>query len=268
MRIAGKTDKGYKRPDNQDRYIAGTLACGVYFGFVFDGMGGANGGSVASGRLCRTLEECLFRQNDNKAIDPEKTVLDAVDTACARIYHQSQSDAKLHGMGTTISGVTIQDDQCITYNAGDSRVYILRGGILTQITEDHSVVQQLYRQGAITLDEMNTHPQKNLITRAVGVRSTVETDVSEIKLQPGDRLLCASDGLTNFVTRQDMATLLGSSDFELLADKVYCYQSNEESDDADKDYNCPVILCLTFLVCLNFKIVTFFYKLGVLFKDD
>ncbi|MBE6866636.1 MAG: serine/threonine-protein phosphatase, partial [Ruminococcaceae bacterium] len=74
MRIVGKTDKGYRRPDNQDRYIAGALANGVCFGFVTDGMGGANGGSVASGTLCRIMEECLFQQNDNMAMDVEKTV--------------------------------------------------------------------------------------------------------------------------------------------------------------------------------------------------
>ena len=78
MRIVGKTDKGYRRPDNQDRYIAGALANGVCFGFVADGMGGANGGSVASGTLCRIMEECLFQQNDNMAMDVEKTVLDAI----------------------------------------------------------------------------------------------------------------------------------------------------------------------------------------------
>ena len=213
MRIAGKTDKGLKRSENQDKYIAGALACGVSFGFVFDGMGGANGGSVASGMLCKIMEECLFRQNDNKAIDREKTVLDAIDTACGRIYHKSRNDTALRGMGTTVSGVTVKGNICTTYNAGDSRVYVLRQGVLTQITEDHSVVQQLYRQGAITVDEMATHPQKNLITRAVGVRPEVETDVTEIHLQPGDRLLCASDGLTNFVSHTDIAEMLGDENF-------------------------------------------------------
>ena len=220
MRIAGKTDKGFRRTENQDRYIAGALANGVCFGFVCDGMGGANGGSVASGRLCRTLEECLFIHNDNNAMDPEKTVLDAIDSACSSIYHQSKNNRRLRGMGTTVSGVTVQGGKCIAYNAGDSRVYILRRGILTQITEDHSVVQQLYRQGAITMDEMSAHPQKNLITRAVGVRAEVETDVSEAELAEGDRILCASDGLTNFVSHADMAKLLGSDDFYNIPAKL------------------------------------------------
>lgn len=213
MRIVGKTDIGNRRTENQDRYLAGTLANGVCFGFVCDGMGGANGGSVASSSLCRMLEECLFRQNDNMAIDPEKLVLDAIDCAGAQIYHDAKSQTHLKGMGTTISGVTVQGDVCTVYNVGDSRVYLLRAGILTQITEDHSVVQQLYKQGAITEEEMAGHPQKNLITRAVGVMSNVETDVSEINLQKGDKLLCASDGLTNFVLKEDIVRIMENNDF-------------------------------------------------------
>ncbi len=220
MRIAGKTDKGYKRPDNQDRYIAGTLANGVCFGFVCDGMGGAKGGSVASGRLCKTLEECLFIHNDNRAMDPEKVVMEAIDSACLSIFHRSQKDEALRGMGTTVSGVTVKDGVCITYNAGDSRVYILRGGVLTQITEDHSVVAQLYRQGAITEDEMSRHPQKNLITRAVGVRGTVETDLSELDLEKGDVILCCSDGLTNAVSKEEIVEILSDDDFFAIPDKL------------------------------------------------
>ena len=220
MRIVGKTDKGYKRPDNQDRYVAGALANGTVFGFVADGMGGANGGSVASSRLCRMMEECLFQQNDNMAMDAEKTVLDAIDSACSEIYHLSKTESGLKGMGTTISGVTVQGDMCTIYNVGDSRVYVLRDGVLNLVTEDHSVVQQLYRQGAITEEEMSTHPQKNLITRAVGVRPDVDTDVSEIKLMAGDRILCASDGLTNFVLSPELAEILSDDDFYKIPQKL------------------------------------------------
>lgn len=220
MRIVGKSDKGYKRPDNQDRYLAGTLSNGVCFGFVRDGMGGANGGSVASSYLCKTIEEHLFAENNNTAINPEDTVLGAIDDACKEIYLMAKKDEKLKGMGTTVSGVTVQDNLCTFYNVGDSRVYILRGGVLTLITEDHSVVQQLYRQGAITEEEMATHPQKNLITRAVGVRDEVETDVGEVVLQKGDRVICASDGLTNFVPLKELEILVGDDNFYDIPSKL------------------------------------------------
>ena len=220
MKIVGRTDKGDKRPENQDRYIGGTLANGTSFGFVCDGMGGANGGSVASGYLSKVIEEYLYRQNDNRAMDAEKVTLDAIDTACSLIYQKSLSDENLKGMGTTVSGVTVQGDNCIVYNVGDSRTYILRQGVLTQITLDHSVVQQLYIKGAITEEDMQNHPQKNLITRSVGVKKDVETDVTELKLQPGDRLLCASDGLTNFVSKEELLQILSTSDIYNVAEKL------------------------------------------------
>ncbi len=220
MRIVGKSDKGYKRPDNQDRYLAGTLANGVCFGFVRDGMGGANGGSVASEYLCKTIEEHLFAGNNNTAMNPEETILGAIDDACKEIYIMAKKDEKLKGMGTTISGVTVKDDICTVYNVGDSRVYVFRRGVLTLITEDHSIVQQLYRQGAITEEEMAVHPQKNLITRAVGVHDEVDIDISEVVLQKGDRVLCTSDGLTNFVSLNELEILVGDNNFYDIPSKL------------------------------------------------
>lgn len=232
MRIVARTDLGFKRRENEDRYVRGLLANGVGFAFVRDGMGGANGGSVASSKLCKTIEECMFIENDNTSMDREKTVLSAVDTACSDIYYQGQRDEKLSGMGTTLTGVTIKDDECLVYNIGDSRVYIYRAGALVQITEDHSLVQQLYKQGAITREEMAVSPQKHLITRAVGVRPQVETDISEIKLKAGDRLLCASDGLIDFVSKDDIAGIMADVDFYGIADNLIKKAlSNNASDN-------------------------------------
>ncbi|MEG1862658.1 MAG: protein phosphatase 2C domain-containing protein, partial [Oscillospiraceae bacterium] len=125
MKIAGTTDMGFKRSDNQDRYMAGELSNGCAFAFVCDGMGGANGGSVASEKLAKYLEECLFMQNNNISMDEEKTVMDAIDEANRAIFVQAENDAELKGMGTTISGLTIKNGLCKVYNAGDSRVYVL-----------------------------------------------------------------------------------------------------------------------------------------------
>ena len=232
MKIVGKTDKGFKRSDNQDRFVAGTLENGISFGFVCDGMGGANGGSVASGMLCKTLEEMLFLQGENKAMNAEEAVLDAVSVACAQIYTKAENDTSLSGMGTTLSGVSVYDDTCNVYNVGDSRVYIMREGVLTQITEDHSVVRQLFRQGAISEEEMAAHPQKNLITRAVGVRKEVEVDVSEIRLKKGDRLLCASDGLTNFVPKREIESMMMQRDLYAVPDMlIKAALKNDASDN-------------------------------------
>ncbi len=220
MKISARTDKGYKRSENQDRYIAGKLANGVCFGFVCDGMGGAKGGSVAASMLTEILEGCLFSQSSNGAIDIEKVTVDAIDSACREIYSKACRDERLGGMGTTISGVTVKDGLATVYNVGDSRVYISRDGILTQITEDHSVVQELFNRGSITEEEMNNHPRKNLITRAVGVKHDVETDITEVALKKGDRLLCASDGLTNFISKEDLSRIMSCRDIYSAAGEL------------------------------------------------
>ena len=160
-----------------------------------------------------------------------ETVLDAVSVACAQIYTKAENDKSLSGMGTTLSGVSICDDTCNVYNVGDSRVYILRAGVLTQITEDHSVVRQLFRQGAISEEEMASHPQKNLITRAVGVRKEVEVDVSEIRLKKGDRLLCASDGLTNFVPRREIEGMMMQQDLYAVPDMLIKAALKKDASD-------------------------------------
>ena len=122
MKIVGKTDKGFKRPDNQDRFVAGTLENGISFGFVCDGMGGANGGSVASGMLCKTLEEMLFLQGENKAMNAEEAVLDAVSVACAQIYTKAENDTSLkayRGAADLICHQLLFFSVKITHHAGE-----------------------------------------------------------------------------------------------------------------------------------------------------
>lgn len=220
MKIAAKTDIGFRRSENQDRYIAGRLQNGCAFAFVCDGMGGVSGGKIASEAIAQNLEEGLFLNNANTVMDAEKEVLQAIDRANKQIYYQGSKDETLKGMGSTVSGVTIMGTTCVVYNVGDSRVYILRKEVLTQITEDHSVVQELYRQGKITQQQLENHPQKNLITRAIGVNENIEVDVSEVELQPGDTILCASDGLTNFVQEIDIKKILSGEDVFSMPQKL------------------------------------------------
>lgn len=231
MRIVAKSDKSLFREDNQDRFLSGILSCGVGFAFVRDGMGGANGGGVASSTLCKDLEERLFLENDNRNMIPEKTVVDAVDSACSDIFYSAQKNKSLTGMGTTLSGVTIKGDICNAYNIGDSRVYVLRKGVLTQITEDHSVVRQLFRKGAITREEMATSPQRHLITRAVGVTQSVETDISEFHVKPDDKILCATDGLTNALTNREIIEILSDDDFYSIADNLIKKALEKDAND-------------------------------------
>lgn len=212
MKIAGKTDIGNRRLENQDRYIAGRLLNGVAFGFVCDGMGGVNGGAYAAQSLAKIVEENLFLHNEDVRFNEERAVLNAIEDANSRIYNMGISEPEYRGMGTTIAGVTIKKEECIIYHVGDSRVYIMRNRALTQLTTDHSVVQELLKQSKISPSEAESHPQKNLITRAVGVCEEVEVEVACVDILPGDIILCATDGLTNAVSSQELISILSMED--------------------------------------------------------
>ncbi|MEG0019518.1 MAG: Stp1/IreP family PP2C-type Ser/Thr phosphatase [Oscillospiraceae bacterium] len=208
MKISGITNIGNRRSENQDKYVAGRLLCGVAFGFVCDGMGGVNGGAIASDTLSKMLEDGLFLHNEEPNFNEERAVLGAIEDANSAIYSMGLSKPALKGMGTTVAGVTVKNRECIVYHAGDSRVYILRNGRLALVTQDHSVVQELVNQSKISQEEAQAHPQKNLITRAVGVQENVDIDVASVDVCEGDIILCATDGLTNFISTQQLTEIL------------------------------------------------------------
>ena len=220
MKISGSTNIGNRRSENQDKYVAGRLLNGICFGFVCDGMGGVKGGEVASGILAKYIEDALFVHNESPSFNHEKTVMSAIEDANSAIYNMGNKKSEYHGMGTTVAGVVIDKNQCTVYHAGDSRVYIVRDGMLALITKDHSVVQELVDTHQITADQALNHPQRNLITRAVGVADDVEIDVAELEVVPGDIILCATDGLTNYVTPADIVQVLTTDNIFAMPEKL------------------------------------------------
>ena len=220
MIIAGAPHIGNRRSEIQDKYVAGRLLNTVSFGFVCDGMGGVNGGEVASRTLAKYIEDALYVHNESPVFNHEKTVLGAIEDANTAIYNMGNKKAEYKGMGTTLAGVIVDGDQCTVYHAGDSRVYIVRDGRLALITKDHSVVQELVDQNKITPEQAHTHPQRNLITRAVGVDTQVKIDVAELDVMPGDILLCATDGLTNFVSPSEIIEILTTDNVFAMPDKL------------------------------------------------
>lgn len=220
MKISGATNIGNRRSENQDKYVAGRLLNSVSFGFVCDGMGGVKGGEIASGILAKYLEDALFLHNESRSFNHERVVLSAIEDANKAIYNKGLKNEEYNGMGTTIAGVVIDKNQCTVYHAGDSRVYIVRDGMLALITKDHSVVQELMDNNQITAEQAQCHPKKNLITRAIGVEESVEIDVAELEVFPGDVILCATDGLTNFVSPSEIAKILSSSNVFAMPDKL------------------------------------------------
>ena len=220
MKIAGTTNIGNRRNQNQDKYVAGRLLNAVSFGFVCDGMGGVNGGEIASGTLAKYIEDALFVHNEREFFNHEKTILGAIEDANTVIYNMGNKKPEYKGMGTTIAGVVVDGNQCTVYHAGDSRVYIVRDGKLALITKDHSVVQELLDQNKITAEQAHNHPRRNLITRAVGVEVQVKIDVAELEVYPGDVLLCATDGLTNFVSPSEILSVLTTDNVFAMPDKL------------------------------------------------
>ena len=208
MRLIGCTDTGCVRSENQDNYRAGTLTDGSSWGLVCDGMGGANGGRMASSLACDVLEDWMMAWTPAFEGGPRGFIMNGLDKANEAVYKRSAAEMRYRGMGTTAVLTLILGDTAHIAHVGDSRLYQFRAGRLSQITRDHSYVQELVNKGAITQEEARTHPRKNVITRALGVEKTVEPDYTCVQMQQGDILLLCSDGLTNAVSEGRIADML------------------------------------------------------------
>ena len=206
FRAGALTDTGRARAVNQDSLL---VVDGRLYA-VADGMGGHRGGEVASALALESLAGNLDEPST-------RALVASVTTANAAVYTRSAQDPELRGMGTTLIAMALivgadGQERLAMANVGDSRAYRLRGGALEQITEDHSLVESLVRQGRITAEEAANHPQRNIITRALGVDPQVEVDSWELPAVPGDRFLLCSDGLFNEVEPDVIAAILGRLD--------------------------------------------------------
>ncbi len=210
MQIVGKTDVGTVRESNQDAFFYATLSENAFFAIVCDGMGGANAGNVASDLAVRTISDYLKRSYkygmSSKQI--ESILRSAIVTANSTVFEMSQKDSSLLGMGTTVVLLLVEGNTGYVLNIGDSRLYIYTSENLKQITVDHSIVQNMIDSGKLTPDEAKNHPNKNIITRALGVNDEVNADMDFIILNADDIVLLCSDGLTNYVTDQEIAEIL------------------------------------------------------------
>ena len=211
MRSFGLTDKGKVRKDNQDSFIiekCDAKDCLVVA--LCDGMGGAKAGGLASQLSNKAFVSYIYAKLTsrlNRALDFQKILRDACTEANGVAYEYSQFDEEYNGMGTTIvGGVVKSNGNGYIINVGDSRAYHIsrRLDCITQITRDHSLVEELVEYGAITKEQAKTHPQRNVITRALGSEAQVEADYFEFSLQGGDFLLLCSDGLSNIVSDEEI----------------------------------------------------------------
>jgi len=201
LKIDGKTDIGLERSSNQDGFRMGILSeNSAYYAVVCDGMGGANGGNIASDMALSVISEDIINnyREDMSSSSVKLLLKTSVFNANTRIYEKSLEETSLYGMGTTVVALLIIGDTAHFAHVGDSRAYIINNKI-TQITKDHSVVQTLIEKGKLSQTQARVHPDKNIITRALGVDDTVVIDYNELDITPDDTLLMCTDGLTNFV---------------------------------------------------------------------
>ena len=206
MKIIAKTDVGQLRSSNQDSYAAGEFRNGVAWVVVCDGMGGNAGGNVASSTAVKYISERItssYRENMSSS-SIKNLLVTAITNANYEIFDMAEANPELQGMGTTVVAAVITDTSLFVAHAGDSRAYIVSSNELIQVTRDHSVVQNMLESGEITEDEAVHHPRKNLITRALGVDENLKIDFTEEDTRADDRFLICTDGLTNFVSDEDI----------------------------------------------------------------
>lgn len=210
MKAFGMSDAGMVRRENQDSFRI-EYPGGKTLLLVCDGMGGANGGAVASDLACESFLSNLNLALSKKDI-PEDSILlsDAASFANISVYDRACSRPEYEGMGTTLVAALITEDQCSVVNVGDSRAYLCRGGQCSQITRDHSLVEELVQRGEITRDEARHHPRKNVITRAVGLGYRMRCDRFVLRVRAGDGILLCSDGLSNLLEDEEIAGIVFS----------------------------------------------------------
>ncbi|MBQ4088791.1 MAG: Stp1/IreP family PP2C-type Ser/Thr phosphatase [Clostridia bacterium] len=204
MKVYARTDIGPVRALNEDSYYI--PADGENFCCVADGMGGHNAGEVASAIAVETMASRLR----DKRLAPHERLRRAVYAANAAIYDKAHESQSMSGMGTTVTALLIEDGEAHIAHVGDSRCYLLRNKTLMQLTSDHTYVEELLLQGVITMQEARNHPNRNVITRALGTEPNVQVDMLRISLQPGDMFLMCSDGLSGYVSDRDMLETLNS----------------------------------------------------------
>lgn len=201
MRVFSKSDVGLVRKSNEDACRCGTFSDHAGWAVVCDGMGGVNGGNVASSVAVQNISQAIlsgYREGMDGA-QIREMIASAISGANGTVHSLAGADASLAGMGTTVVVVILASGTAHVAHAGDSRAYLISHEAIRQLTTDHSMVQEMVEKGDLTAQEAKTHPQKNIITRALGVEPSIRVDFSEIPVGEGDRLLICTDGLTNYL---------------------------------------------------------------------
>jgi len=215
MRITATTDVGLRHEQNQDCYKLGRLSDDSYWMILCDGMGGVSSGGEASFITVNYLEQIVKESllGIVEEDDIKDFMLDAVKRSNSMIYSLAKDMRQIFSMGTTIVLVVVRNNIAHIVHAGDSRAYLITKEHITQITVDHSVVQELLSSGKITKQQAKNHPNRNIITSALGIEPDLKLDYNSVRLREGDYILLCSDGLSNMVEDDEIRKIIHSSDF-------------------------------------------------------
>jgi serine/threonine protein phosphatase PrpC len=213
LRYAAATHTGLVRDINEDYHKVikpkGGSGLPVVF-IVADGMGGHNSGEVAS-RLAVECAEELFAQYDEETLKQKSipdVVREIIERANTKVYEKACTDIEYVGMGTTVTMSVFMGRQVVTGHVGDSRLYLVSNSTIKRVTNDHSLIEELIRNGTITRAEASNHPNKHIITKALGCDRELTADIYETHINPGDKMLLCTDGLTNMVDDEEILNIL------------------------------------------------------------
>ncbi len=234
--IGNGTDVGRVRSANEDSFSCfepanrKQMSAKGYLLAICDGMGGAVGGKTASEMALNTISEIYYSQKDR---DPSGALSDAIVEANRRIFDRAQTETGLKGMGTTAVIAVLLGGELHLAHVGDSRCYLVREGEIRQLTEDHSLVHQMVRDGLITPEEARNHPEGHILNRSIGVSPEVEADLLQppLPLRPGDRIILCSDGLTGQVSDDEIQAAIESAPPQVAVEKLIALANERGGPD-------------------------------------
>lgn len=210
MKTAFQSDIGRQRTQNQDRVALFDNGQGLFLVVIADGIGGNRRGDLAAELTIKSFGQAFTNASPMTPQQASKWLVSQVQIINNEILTKSTEKQSYHGMGTTLVAAVLFDDQVVVANIGDSRGYIMHAGQLTQVTVDHSLVNELVKKGDLTEQEAQISPQNNIITRAIGISADAKADVNQFRLKRGDQLLLCTDGLSKMVPLQQISAVLQS----------------------------------------------------------
>ncbi len=233
MFVVAKSDVGMKRRENQDRFCVKFIDDETVAAVVCDGMGGAQSGGLASEIAANTVFDRIVLNYRSDADDNSirNTILTSLTAANTLVYEKSKEDEDKKGMGTTCIGALIKKDKAYIASVGDSRAYLLDKNGITQITNDHTIVEILYEQGKIEKDDKSSHEMSHIITKAIGTEPELEPDYFEVELEQNSIILICSDGLTNYCSDELIYSYVYNKELEQSIGDLISYANFKGGKD-------------------------------------